>query len=164
MNLHGISTGNAWKHSNVECMTIWCSRVLYTPIMKNAINGTVRQNYVKRIPCCCHDFSRPAGVLQPAQAVNIHVFTSLNIETFFCSPPRVSSPSKPAGCRDNAKHSPAQQQQHSTGKDLELCKYWMHLLLRARTGRNRSLGGGWFGRDSHLYLFLTYWKYISHSR
>lgn len=68
-------------------------------------------------------------------AVNISVFIILIIETFFCSPPWASSPSDPAGCRDNAKHSPPQQQQHSTGEDLELCKYWLGWLSWARNGR-----------------------------
>lgn len=64
-------------------------------------------------------------------------FNNLNYAGIFCFSPWASSPSDPAGCRDDAKHSPPQQQQHSAGKDLELCKYWQRWLSWARNFRRR---------------------------
>ncbi|KAL7384035.1 hypothetical protein ABVT39_023082 [Epinephelus coioides] len=43
-----------------------------------------------------------------------------------------SSPSDPAGRCVDAKRSPPQQRQHSTGEDLEFCKYWLRWLSWAK--------------------------------
>lgn len=51
-------------------------------------------------------------LLEFAQAINIIVFIILIMQTFFCSSPQASSPSDTAGCRDDAKLSPQQQQRH----------------------------------------------------
>lgn len=129
--MYGISTEKALKYLRIRCMgkNAPCAVYYYTPVpKKSTINGHCKEKQCQKDLVLLPRLLSPCRSGEACEVIKIRVFIILIIQIFFCSPPRASSPSDPAGCRDDAKRSPPQQQQHSTGQDLELCKYWLHWL------------------------------------